>query len=391
MLSIICLIVGVILTQTTEGQISPLRIITSDIQAAFLDPISGVISTPVSLTLPDAPPDCKWVLPLVGTRGQTSAIFHLNQTNFFTGQLICPEGVQKTTIFQIYGPYSPSQGARVYTLYQIDPAIPLIDINMNWDHTCNVVVLQPESYPNGTLITTKQVSEYDTAVRPQANFEFDGKDCVDCWRKIPGLSALDFGSFGGISNPELNCGDSCIFYVLEEHLVNGEVIPPRSIIGRSFRTGGFAFNITDSVQAQTLSWSPLFLLPTRVNQFLGIGICCVDKWCHPDCQNLDSHMVLFSFLPYNTGQEISILADIGDVIDPDTVRIGVEYTPIFTSTNQQAYVYYQQTVISFDLVVENYSIVGAKKSHQSPKVDGELVVWSSGYGFYRTMNQIGLF
>jgi len=265
-------------------------------------------------------------------------------------------------------------------MYQVDPEISLLDINMNWDHSCNVVVLQPEYYPNGTVIMTKQVSEYDGQVRPQVNNQFNSATCDDCWKKVPGTSALDFGTWSSIWDPELNCGDSCIQYTLEEHLIQGEVTPPRAIIGRSFRTGALAFNITDSVHIQSLNWSPFLLYYSQKNQFIGIGICCTEKWCNSGCLGLDSHMVLVSFMPYETGMEFTVLADIGDIIDPDTIRLGVEFSGMVqTSLKPQIFVFYQQTVVGYDVIVENHIIVSAMKAQQSPKIDVELVVWAGSY------------
>jgi len=294
---------------------------------------------------------------------------------------VCGDSVLQTTVFQIFGPYPGFAFARLFPLYEVDPVIPLTEINMNWDHTCNVVVLQPKYYMNGTLITTKQVSEYDSQVRPQIDYEFDPTDCENCWKKVPGTSALDYGSWKSIWNPELNCGDSCILYTLEEHLVNGEVTPPRTIIGRSFRTNTLAFNITDSIHVQSLCWSPYQGYNSGKNQFIGIGICCTENWCHPDCVNLDSHLVMFSFMPYQEQNEISILADIGVVIDPDTIRLGVEFSSLNPNSKHQAYVFYQQMVVGYDLVVQDSLIVSVKFAQQSPKLDVEMITWAGGSMF----------
>jgi len=268
----------------------------------------------------------------------------------------------------------------LYPLYTLDPTIPLTDLNINWDHTCNVVVLQPQYYLNGTLITTKQVSEYDSAVRPQIDFNFDPKECNNCWKKVNGGSALDSGNGQSAWNPELNCGDSCLVYTLEEHYVMGEITPPRALVGRSFRTSQVSINITDSIQVQTLSWSPMQEWVSKFNQFIGIGICCTDKWCHPDCIALGSNdLVLFSLLPYNKGEEISILEVIGEFIDQDTIRLGVEFTPIFTpASDLHVFIYYQQSIITYDPVVVNGVITVVKESQRSPRRDRDIVQWASG-------------
>jgi len=362
-----------------------LRIITTDNNGALVDSITGEVTCNISLPVPAVKPGCQWKFPAAGTRGQTSTVFNMNQTNFITGQQVCGDSIESTVVFQLWGPYCSPNFApwiRMYPLYSIDPAIPLEAINVLWDHTCNVVVLQPQYFANGTLIMTKQVSEYDAQVRPQVDFEFDIKECDDCWRKVNGLGALDYGTHNSIWSPELNCGVSCLLYTLEEHLVKGVVKAPRAIIGRSFRTDILGFNITDSVQAQTLSWSPYKdLTANQKNQFLGIGICCTtEQWCHPGCKGLDSHMVLISFLPNQKDNELSILADIGDMVDMSTIRLGVEFSPQFTE-NMQAFVYYQDMIIIFDLVEQNGVIISATRLSQSPKINPnvELVAWAPGY------------
>jgi len=271
----------------------------------------------------------------------------------------------------------------LFPLYKIDPTIPIEQLNVAWDHACNVVVLQPLVLDNGTVITTKQVSEYDAQVRPQRDYVFDPNPCQNCWKKAAGLGGLDFGTFASIWNPELNCGDSCTFYTVEEHYVDGTLVLPRAIIGRSYRTGQLINNITDSIQAATISWNPFVIFTSTgdasINQFLGIGICCTEKWCHPSCASLDNHMVLFSYNPYSTSSEkIIILSDIGNIIDPETIRLGVEYSPPFTTQYRHAYVFYGGKIVTFDLVLDaNLLVLSAKKSGESPAIDVDLYVWAA--------------
>jgi len=372
LLSLLCLTYA----QTNTNH---LRVVTPDLKVSSLDAITGVISCTVQLPLPDPDTGCHWTLPLVGTMGQTSAIFYMNQTMFITGQEVCASGIKKSVIFGMMGPmcFNGTGHVSIYTLYHIDPTIALIDINMGWDHACNVVVLQPVYLANGTLITTKQVSEYDNQIRPQADYEWSPLPCdTFCWQKVSGLSGLDFGSWNTIWDPELNCGDTCIFYTLEEKVINSKPVLPRRFIGRSFRTHALSLNITDSVQALTLSWNPFLM--RGYNQFLGIGICCTHDWCHPDCKQLDSHMVMFSFEPY-AGNQFRILADIGDAFDPDTARIGIAFNPEHAfEAPKQVFVMYQQNVITFDYQLDNNGMVSmVKKVAQSSKVMTEVVAWYS--------------
>jgi len=300
----------------------------------------------------------------------------MNQTHFLIGQEISTTGdILQTILFQFYGPFcSKADVVPMRSLYSIDPAIKIDDINVCWDHACNVVVLQADYDTNSITFQTKQVSEYDAQVRPQPNYLVEPTgDCADCWRKVSGFGALDAGIWTSSGTAEWNCGDTCVFYTLEEHLKHGQVIAPRALVGRHYRTGTLSMNLTDSINVQTFSWNPYNVY--LQNQFLGIGICCNEPWCHPDCKNLNSHLVLISFDPKN-GQ-FSILSDIADTIDPDTIQMGVEFSTV-SGNQKQAYVYYQHTVITFDLTDTNGYITAATKSYQSPKVDTPLVMWVPG-------------
>jgi hypothetical protein len=61
-------------------------------------------------------------------------------------------------------------------------------------------------------------------------------------------------------------------------------VKPYRVIGRSFRTGELAVNITDSVQLRAMSYYPFFWNDkVKTGQFVGVGVCCHEAWCHPDC------------------------------------------------------------------------------------------------------------
>jgi len=362
-----------------QEQSAKLSIITQDLNAGTIDPITGQTSCVQPLIFPSTPSDCSWKLG-TGTRGQTSTIFYMNNTRFFVGQEICSSQVLQSMVFQIFGPYCSDQdnsAINVRPLYKIDPSVKLEDLNICWDHTCNVVVLQPQYEPTSITVHTLQVSEYDAQVRPRPDYLVESTgDCEDCWRKVPGLGALDSGLWASSGTAEWNCGDSCVFYTLEEHLQNGQAVAPRALIGRYYRTGILAVNLTDSLQAQTLSWQPWN--QRLQNQFLGIGICCIQAWCHPDCQPLNGHMVLFS---YDSNQrQFSVLSDISYIVDQDTVRMGVEFSTVYSS-NPQAYVYHQHTIYSFNLTVTGGVITGAKLVNQSPPSDQPLSSWGTGLSF----------
>jgi len=279
-------------------------------------------------------------------------------------------------VFQEWGPYCSSPDDLVVrNLYELDGSMANInmdDVNICWDHACNVVVLQPQYMQTETVFLTKQVSEYDAQVRPQPTFMEEGVgSCANCWRKVPGLGALDAGIWTSSGTAEWNCGDTCVFYTLEEHMIAGRIVAPRALVGRFFRTGLVAANISDSVQIQSLSWNP-FNQRLR-NQFLGIGLCCTETWCHPDCMDLDSHLVLFAF-DSNIGR-ITILSDISDIMDDDTIRLGVEFSALFGS-DMKAYVYHQQSVITYNLKGTNGYITGAARAYQFQTSKLNLNMWT---------------
>jgi len=145
---------------------------------------------------------------------------------------------------------------------------------------------------------------------------------------------------------------------------------PRAIVGRSYRTGEVHSNITDSLQVQSLTWN-IFAQEAQKSQFIGIGQCCTQEWCHEDCKNIDDgNLVLISFVPPSS---FSVLADIGN-FDPDTVRLGAEFSSP-RSKPAKVYVYYQDTVISYDVVITNGVIVQTKQSNQTPTISTKIRMW----------------
>jgi len=240
------------------------------------------------------------------------------------------------------------------------PSITLSDYNIAWDHTCNLVVTTPDEGNIIGIFNVNQVSEYDGAQRFQPTYILQ-----DGWRKIRGPGGLDFGNYQSswVLGKELNCGDLCLFYTLEE-FVNSDELLPRYFVGRSYRTGNVQVNVTDSVQVQSLSWNPYNGYNTyHVNQFLGIGQCCLEAWCHSDCSNYGENLV---FISYVNGQGFSILADIGEM-DTKTIELGVEFSGV-TGGYYVAYVFHGNTVISYNLFLDNGVIVKATRSFQSPPI-----------------------
>jgi len=313
---------------------------------------------------------CVWVLAQ-GTRGQSSAIFYENQNFFFVAKEDCGDDSGRTALLSITGPWCNSGITTIYArglAYFKYMHNPLDTMNLAWDHTCNVVVITPNDDESGFVVN--QVSEYDGQQRFQPTYTVQNG-----WKKKYGVGALDFGDFRAswpVGN-ELYCGDLCLFYSLEEKQPkqDGE---PLYLIGRTYRSGIVKVNLTDSVQIQTLSWNPFITYTSsKVNQFIGIGKCCSDSWCHPDCKNFGENLVLVNFLP-QTGS-VSILAEIGEV-DMQTINLGVEFSaPVGPSFS--AYVLHKNSVVTFDLVVNQGVILKATKQGISPPVEFNVVMWAN--------------
>jgi len=372
MVLLMCVFVG-------AQQNKNLRVVTKDLKAGLLDPETGKVVCESVLKLPSS--SCRWNLG-EGTRGQTSATFNMNSSFFFLAQEAdCPSyATPRTLLLDVMGPFESANGCAVSCrpLQQINTTAYIDTMNIDWDHTCNVVALNPEQHNDSVIYRVLQISEYDGQVRPQVVYKQEEKDCKDCWRKVQGVGALDQGNFTSVWNPELNCGDSCVFYSLEQQYQAGAPVLPRAFVGRSFRTGLLMANVSDPFNLLTLTWVSWLQDYNTFNQFIGIGVCCSESYCHADCAGLDGHMVLVSYEP--TKQKFRVLSDISKKQDQDTARLGVELSPFFTEngTTKQAYVFHSNTVITFDLVVEDKAIVGAKMVHQSPPIGfGDLQMWAN--------------
>jgi hypothetical protein len=94
-----------------------------------------------------------------GTKGQTSAIFYVNMTLFFLAQEKCGKDLGRTMIFSLMGPFCWDDSRK--PTYYFGPSAAsivtvhadLMDLNVAWDHTCNIVVVSP----NEDSVTTNQV------------------------------------------------------------------------------------------------------------------------------------------------------------------------------------------------------------------------------------------
>lgn len=367
-----------------------LRFLKNDFTVGLIDPSTGAVSCTTNVQMP--PTTCTWSLG-DGTRGQTSAVFYTNQTWFFLAQENCQGSIGKTYVMLAMGPFcwpnreiknskatkaDPVKGMtfRSGPMSQITTSAPINALNMAWDHTCNVVVLAPSLSNNATVIETRQCSEFDGQVRGRPPYAIlPGSVCQNCWRKVPGPAALDQGRGQSIWNPELNCGDSCVMYTIEERLYGGQPQKPRAVIGRTFRRGELVSNFTDSLQVQTLAYNPW---SSKLSQFIGIGLCCTESWCHQSCQGLDQHLVLFSMTPVGNFQ---IIGDIGTNMDQVTVKLGVEFSSMWsTQRPRMLYVANGGSIWSFACQVSESGLITSTTLVTNVQVDGlkQFSMWISG-------------
>lgn len=322
-------------------------------QAGFLNTTTGeLVTSPVKF--PAFPQCAGWNLGDNGTRGQTSAVFDMNGTWFVlaegTGCEVSTTG-SLTTLFAITGPYSTGKAPLISTLANLSTTSTLANMSIAWDYTCNVVVLSREQTDSQVTYKTNQVSYYDGQQRMQADYTTEPVKCADsCWRKVAGVGGIDPGTSAGSAlqshragDKELNCGDACAFYSIEEQLVDEKVVLPRRLIGRSFRTGKLLVNVTDTLQVQTLTYSS----PLKV--FLGVGRCCKESWCDEACKDIpDQDLVLLQYVPQK--QAFVFKAHIGPEIGEDptsAIRLGVESNGNFRQT--QAFIVYNNHVVTYDL------------------------------------------
>jgi len=306
--------------------------------------------------------------------GQTTTIFYQNVSFFFVVREECADGPGRTALLSTFGAFCSENRLTSPILARpvayMDITAPLENINIAWDHACNVVVISPGKDSNEFI--TNQVSFYDGQQRFQRSYTLQSS-----WRKVPGVGALDHGSATFSWNPpqEWYCGDNCLFHTLEEQLIDGVPQLPRYLVGRSYRTTAVVMNYTDSVQVKSLTYNPYCPGYAKVSQFIGIGQCCSQSWCHSDCAAYGEDLVLISFVP---SMGLSILAGIGP-LDAKTIMLGVEFTPAPYNPVHQIYVWHDDTILTYNVLEQNYVIVTAKLSVQSPPVSGldNIVMWAN--------------
>jgi hypothetical protein len=331
------------------------------IHLSVLDPESGLIDSTDARTVTFPDSDCQpgWSLGN-GTHGQTSTVFQQNQSIFVMAQEKCmtqtPAGpaqqLRNMTLFGMFAGvfeafeahdwYAKSElrrdpdEIRTYATFSELDNHSVLEVNIDWDHTANVlvvapVVLDPEApqpdppQPPAAGRQVIEVSEYDGEKRPKAVFDTPPACRYPlphggCWRRVEGMSAVDarplprlaenasptrsnYSAAVPVRSQEENCGN-CSYYSLEERVTaGGEPVPgaPRQLLGRRVQTGDVSLNITDSTQLLSLAFfapefGPNLGMPEK-GAFLGVGVCCELAWCPPECEGHGGDVTLVGWVP----------------------------------------------------------------------------------------------
>jgi hypothetical protein len=314
------------------------------ITISVMDPSSGSVDGPDARTVAFPASTCTpgWSLSN-GTHGQTSSVFAMNQTVFILAQETCTDpstgitSYANTTVFGMFAGIFEDFAAREWWAHselRMDPddfrpyaelsnlTDNVLDMNINWDHTANVLLVAPAPPPASPDRSTPrrdgmpqrmqilEISEYDGEVRPKAVYNASPpcgypKPAGGCWGRVNGLSTVDFHSPERLAalrasrhlDPrplrarfrEEHC-ENCSFYYLEEQIQYGTTPvegAARNLIGRRVQTGSVTLNITDPTNLLSLQ----FYVPEygvldlpQSGAFFGVGVCCELAWCPPDCE-----------------------------------------------------------------------------------------------------------
>ncbi len=353
------------------------------IHLSVLDPNSGLIDTIDARTVAFPDSECQpgWSLGN-GTHGQTSTVFQQNQSVFVMAQEKCatqtPAGpalqLRNMTLFGMFAGvfeafeahdwYAKSElrrdpdEMRTYASFSELDNHSVLEVNIDWDHTANVLVVAPvvsdpeDPHPNPQPAAGRQVievSEYDGEKRQKAVFDTPPA-CryplppSGCWRRVEGMSAVDASPLprlaehasrgtnsnytAAVSVREENCGN-CSYYSLEERVTaGGEPVTgaPRQLLGRRVQTGEISLNITDSTQLLSLAffapeYGPDLGMPPN-GAFLGVGVCCELAWCPPECEGHGGDVTLVGWVP-GTYARPTVLRVLSARPDEQTAQLGL--------------------------------------------------------------------
>jgi hypothetical protein len=251
-----------------------------------------------------------------GTRGQGNTMFRENATLFFLAVEYCaeaaedPDGISRVVLLGVMEPHPPwgvpappppplqlrlPYGLPYHTWNRSSSVEGVMEWglerwNIMWDHVCNIIVLAPSGTQATNLLThqTLMVSEFDAQVRPQAPYS-TGPAVPDQSRgwasaKLDGVAAIQYDGHELGWPDQGNCG-SCPVFTVEGHYWDGNQLPQRFIIGRSFHDAKLVANVSDTLGLETLSVDPRRPPDTGnapPRHFVGLGLCC-DPQSQQDC------------------------------------------------------------------------------------------------------------
>eukprot|EP00040_Diaphanoeca_grandis_P025946 m.144533 g.144533 ORF g.144533 m.144533 type:complete len:445 (+) comp30381_c0_seq1:74-1408(+) len=390
---------NVVLTASLAGSVGDIQMIskTSSMKAplslGIINSTTGVYTASSQpLVMPDVPSTCKtpsWYF--TGTHGQTSTTFLMNRSVFFLAQLQCNDVPTEVMVLRMFinGYYDPNDRTPIDLRPgpRFNSSTHLISKlerwNIAWDWVCNFIVLAPSNsaHAEGTVFETLMISEYDGAVRPQKSFFVEpATNMKNGWVKVDGLGGIDFDGESTGWPYQGNCGDTCVQYAIEAQYLGGNEVFPRRIIGRMFHTSELASNVTDSLQAQTMSYytgnSWLEESAAKAEAyFVGLGVCCEHAGCAKECAGNDGDLVLFG---YDGGKtDVTFLTVVskkgaGSQTDIDeTIRLGVQLQaePMWSQGPIVATIYVNKAVVKFKMSRADDGELVATHIHTSPTFD----------------------
>ena len=342
-----------LLLYVTLAAAGRLHLVTSE-RAGLLDPGTGKYQL-AKLMLPTVLPSCRWDL-LLGTAGQSSAVFYMNSTLFFMAQQVCNASITSTNLLAMHaagGTVSISDRARpgqsnltsLAAAAEGGAAKALTQMHIAWDFVCNIIVTlsatATSGYPRTTHFTRVEVSEYDGEVRPLplvGNESAVGGCDHGCWKRVSGPAGIsawrDYGAWrsmqhAGAARPlESNCGDGCASFVVESWWNAFEEQGPRRLIGRGVHNASVVSNVSERTGLRTMSW-----LPANATQrehgwrgaFFGLGVCCELKDCPSECEGHGGQISIVTYYPGTFGEPRVVMPLAGSQAGTDALafRMGL--------------------------------------------------------------------
>jgi len=379
-----------------------------------IDPTTGEMDQTNPVNLPDTECDPGWVLGKGGP-GQTSEVFYGNGTFFFFAQEHCGNSISNTTLFEVfpYGRYSRELAKFPELDAQLENS--LLNYHLSWDWICNLIVVVRNYYKLKDLTQwhyrSIEVSSFDGQKRPLPDQGSDTSRCRDCWHWVKGVSGVDPGPVpdqrcrssmhnqngtnfhnqngSSMHDNEVTC-QNCVFYTLEEQVVNYDVQKPRRLIGRGLHNGSVVINATDICQLQAMSYLPnsyFFsgdFFPGDI--FIGLGVCCELSWCPEMCEGHGGKLSIVEWRHNNySAHVLLVLPFTPDDLGPLGMQMGIAMDLRGFPVNQTYYtprfsLWINQKIYSYQITVNEWGMHSVSKIAKSPDLSLNPLLWAYIHG-----------